>query len=297
MPMVKSFGKKFICTGSIYITNGNAIAISDNFYTFGGIFGGQLTIGDSTLLSDGGLDIFLLQCDTAGNINWIKKAGSTGRETIYDLIADEKGNTYLTGGYSNGFKLNESSYSSKGNTDVYIGAIDSLGNTLWMLTGGSNIAGHQDDLLYDENGASIAIDSKNQIQIVGTTIGSGNFGDLKYIASEDVKTNAFWLTLGSKSSNYTDQYLCDNTSVLKPPFSIKLHPNPFTDNLIISNSENTDANYLITLYNNLGQKIDSQYHPNSSTITITSWNSISTGIYLLKIDTGTISKTFKIVKI
>lgn len=288
--------KKQFPSSDIYTPSANAIGVFNNSYMFSGVFGGQIKIGDSTLGSSGGFDIFLLQSDTAGNIKWVKKAGSTGRDAISNLLTNESGVTFLTGQFSDGFQFNGTSYSSKGNTDVLIGAIDSMGNTLWMLTGGSSISGHNDDLLYNESGGGIAIDSKKQIQVVGTVIGPGNFGSLKYDAPEDIKQNGFWLTLGSKASDYTINYSCNTTSGSDTIFTINVNPNPFVHNLIISNSKNLSIDYNVGLYNSKGQQLDKKYFSNSSSIMVKEWNNLPSGIYFLRISTTNLSKTFKLLK-
>lgn len=275
----------------------NAISACDNFYTFGGNFGAQVKIGDTILTSAGGYDIFLLQTDTAGNVIWVNKAGSPGRDKIFQLLTNENRVTFITGSFSDGFQVDGNSYSSKGNTDIFISAIDSLGKSLWVLTGGSTIPGHTDDLFFDENGASIAIDSKKQIHIVGTTIGSGNFGGLKYYASEDTRLNAFWLTVGSNDSVMTTTYSCNGSSINTTlPIIINVNPNPFFKGLTISNSGNYFLDYELFLYNSVGQKISSKYFPNSIIVQVDDWMNLIKGIYFLKINAGTLSRTVKLIK-
>ncbi|PVY38403.1 T9SS type A sorting domain-containing protein [Pontibacter virosus] len=282
--------KQFHSNGQ-YVPRGTAISTTSNLYVFGGTFGGELTIDGITVRARGALDVFLLQCDLDGNINWVKTAGSSGRETLYDL-AEDNGKIYLTGGFADGFQLNSTSYASKGNTDVYIGALDNDGNTLWVLTGGS--ADQKDDIIRDEKGSKMAINSKGHLQVIGTTIGRGNFGSLNYVASEETLTNAFWLTLGDKASTYTVYYPCDGTTVLD--FSLTVYPNPFEQSLTISNSQGLNLDYNLVLTNSVGQKLDERYFPDSSTITVDAWNALAAGVYFLKIDAGDYSKVFKLIK-
>lgn len=287
--------RKFLSNG-IHTPYANAIGVSGNAYIFSGTFGGQIKIGDSTLVSSGGLDIFLLQSDTAGNIKWVKKAGSTGRDGISDLLTNQDGVTFITGQLSNGFQFNGTSYISKGNTDVLIGAIDSIGNTLWMLTGGSNIHGHNDNLFYDESGGSIAVDSKKQVHVVGVTIGSGSFGGLQYEALEDIRQNGFWLTLGGKAASATVQYPCNTLSGTDTVFTINVNPNPYINNITLSNSKYISIDYKVALYNSLGQQLDSKSFLNSTSVMINEWNTLPAGIYFLKVSTTRLLKTFKLVK-
>lgn len=283
--------KKQFHSNDKFINKGTAISTADDYYVFGGTFGGELTVEDTTFHSNGWLDIFLLKCDKDGNIDWVKTAGSTGRETLYDL-AEDNGKIYLTGGFSDGFQLNGTSYASTGNTDVYIGALDKDGNTLWVLTGGS--ADQKDDVVRDEKGSKIAIDSKGHLQVVGTTIGNGSFGSLKYVASEEAFTNAFWLTLGDTASTSTVYYPCNGTSVLD--VTLTVYPNPFEQGLTISNSQGRNLDYNLVLTNSIGQRLDERHFSGSSTISVDAWNTLAAGVYFLKIDTGDYSTVFKLVK-
>ncbi len=288
--------KKQFPSAGLYTPMATAIDISANAYLFCGTFGGHIQIGDSSFMSSGASDIFLFQCDTAGNINWAKKAGSKGRDGISSLFTGKSGITYFTGQFSNDFQFDGESFSSKGNTDVFIGAIDSLGNTRWILTGGSNLPGHNDDILFDENGNAIAVDSKNQIHIVGETLASGNFGGLKYEAPEAIKTNGFWLTLGGNTRNATVQYDCNEMFISNASVSISAGPNPFNSSIVVSNSKDSIMNYEICLYNGMGQLVDRRHYMSSSSVTITEWNILPSGIYFLRINTSILSKTYKFVK-
>lgn len=283
--------KRLFRSNGKFINKGTAISTADDHYIFGGTFGGELTVEDTTFHSNGWLDIFLLKCDKDGNIDWVKTAGSTGRETLYDL-AEDNGKIYLTGGFADGFLLNGTSYASKGNTDVYIGALDNAGNTLWVLTGGS--ADQKDDVIRDEKGSKMAIDSKGHLQVIGTTIGNGNFGSLKYVASEEAFTNAFWLTLGDKASTSTVYYPCDGTSILD--LSLTVYPNPFEQSLTVSNSQGRNLDYNLLLTNSVGQRLDERHFSHSSAFTVDAWNTLAAGVYFLKIEAGDYSKVFKLVK-
>ena len=276
---------------------GNAITSSGDTYLFGGTFGGKLKIGDTTYVASGSLDIFLLQCDTAGNIQWSKVAGSPGTDLLLSMVTDKKGITFFTGGFSDGFNIEGKLLSSKGYTDVYIAAINSTGKMNWILTGGSEIAGHTDDGFYKESGNSIDIDPKNQLQLVGVTRGSGNFGTLKYKAPDDIKLNGFWLTLGNTTSAYEVSYQCgNNTSAEDTIFNIKVNPNPFTNRATISNTKNIIIDYTVWLYNSLGQKLSAKNYFNTASINITEWSTLPSGLYFLKIKTASLTKTIKLLK-
>ena len=142
----------------------------------------------------------------------------------------------------------------------------------------------------------VAVDSKNQIEVIGTTIGSGNFGTLLFNVSEEARQNVFWLTLGDKDFNYVINSLCNNSLSPDSIFNISVFPNPFFNNLVISNSRNAITNYDLALYNSLGQEVRKVSYSNSTTITINNWITLPAGIYFLNIKTSQASKTFKLLK-
>lgn len=280
----------------LYNPTVRAIGVMSDGYVFGGEYDGQIDIGGNLLSSKGKTDIFILRCDTSGNLKWVKSGGSTERDLINYIITTPNDKIIFTGGYSNDFSLNGISYTAKGNLDVYVASLDKLGNSLWVKTGGSNIIGHTDDLFYNEFGSCIAVDSKNQIEVIGTTIGSGNFGTLLFNASEDARQNVFWLTLGDKDFNYTVNNPCNNFLPQDTLFNLSISPNPFFNNLVLRNSRNAITNYDLTLYNSLGQKVKQIGYTGSSTITINNWGNLSSGVYYLTIKTPQLFKTFKLLK-
>jgi hypothetical protein len=286
--------KKNFASSNVFIPAINAMDAYANKYVFGGVFGGQIKIKDSTFISNGNIDVVFLETDSTGNIIWVKSGGSPGRDRVNKLICDSVGNVYATGGYSDAFQFQSTLLSAKGYTDVYILSLNNSGSLRWLKSGGSNIAGHADDLFYDESGSGIAINSKKQIQIVGTTIGSGSFGSIFFNAPEAALQNAFWLTLSGKNNSETINYPCTNNT-LDSSLYLSIYPNPFHELLNIKNSQNKILKYEIQLYNSLGQALYNKTE-SGAIITITDWERFSSGIYFLKIKVDNFHTTFKIVK-
>lgn len=290
--------KGLLSTGS-YFPWMRAIGKYKNGYIFGGEFGGQLQAGDSLFTSSGNTDIVIIKTDTAGNLLWANKGGSTGRDRLYSLICDTNSVTYITGGYSDAFRYNNFlNLPSRGYTDVYVIAVDSSGNALWEKHGGSTIPGKTDDSFYEEYGADITVDTKKQIHVIGTTRGSGNFGSLVFNAADDVMQNAFWLTLGKQEIADTVIYPCykpvpviDTASA----FSVFVYPNPFLNKLVIDNIEKKQVTYQLLLTNTLGEVISNKTM-NGSKILIEDWSSLAKGTYFLTISVAAFKKTFKLIK-
>jgi len=273
----------------------SAIKFVKNIYYFGGYFGKDFKTGDSIFLSSNNSNIFILQCDTSGNILWVNIAGGPGSNKISDIAVAATNDIYVTGSYSDGFKINNTIYTSKGNSDVFIFSLDSSGLFKWMKTGGSNIPAHNGDWFYNEFGSSISIDSKNQIHILGETIGSGNFGNLKFQVPEESGKNVFWLTLGEKDSSYTVFSSCTESVVVDSIFSISVYPNPFIQSVNINNLKKENS-YNITFSNSIGQVLSKRTVSNTSNSVFNLLHSAATGIYFLNITSKEFSKTFKLIK-
>lgn len=279
---------------SKYTPWARAIAVgSDGSYVVGGEFGGNAVFGDDTLSASGQQDIFLMQFDNSGKILWVKTGGSMGRDKLFSLSQGEEG-VLFTGGFSDGFTLDGKELSSKGNTDVYVGSISSSGNLQWLLNGGSEIAGHTDDLFYDEYGAGIVEDSKGRIHVVGTTIGRGSFGTLNFNSDEDFRQNAFWLTLGEKESEKTVHYPCIPSNISnKENVDLKVYPNPFSEALVIKGNKGKECS--VSFYNSLGQIVTrKQIEKNQEAIQ--NLLSLPKGFYLLEVKWELGTKRFKVIK-
>ena len=272
---------------------------SGDSYFFGGEFTGFINIDGTPLTSKGDIDFFILKTDKNGNIQWIKQGGGPGKDRIYDLCTLKDGSTFFTGSYSDSMVIDGSLSRSKGNADVFIGALTNDGSLLWLKKGGSNITNQPvlNEYFYDEYGASIIVDWKNEIQVVGTTIGSGNFDNINYTSPEEAKQNAFWLTLSQKDTSFTVNYPC---SAAVPPSSvsdhIKLYPNPFSQSLNIRFPGNYSPDLHLSLFNLLGQKMDARIIKNSNIVTIKDWHSLPSGMYFLKIETPNFHQSFKVLK-
>lgn len=288
--------KKSLPATGEYIGFFGAIGICADGYIFGGEFGDKIQIGDSNFHSRGILDIMLLKTDQAGNIVWTQAGGSTGRDKVLSLACDSNNITYVTGEYSDGFKYDSANLASKGFTDVYIMAIDSMGKVVWIKSGGSNLPGHTEDLFYEEYGAGIAIDTKGEIQVVGTTRGTGNFGSLAFSAPEDAGQNAFWLSLGKSSVTDTVMYPCiKQLQVPDSAFSVLAFPDPFSSLVRLRNSQNKTVDYNIALYSAVGQKLFNKIITGSE-VTVYNWDALSKGVYFLSVEVDNYRHVFKMIK-
>lgn len=118
----------------------------------------ELIIGSDTLVYKGGGDIFLAKFDTDGNPLWANSAGGVSEDKAYSISTDEYCNVFITGKFGLTAMFNDSSITTKGNTDIFLAKYDSLGVLSWVRNLGSTES--------DESN-SVVVDNSNNIYITG----------------------------------------------------------------------------------------------------------------------------------
>lgn len=148
------------------------------------------------LVSNGGIDIFVLKLDSSGDFDWAVGFGNpySSSDIISDLTLDNYGNIYATGMYGIiDFDFGQGAYpfTSNGDMDLFAFKLDTMGNLAWVFSiGDSN----------SEQGNAIAVDKSESIFITGRYKGpyTGNVdfdpGLGTYLLNSNYH-NAFVLTL------------------------------------------------------------------------------------------------------
>ncbi len=142
-------------SGNVFIT-GSFMANTVNFNP-GGI-GGALT-------PVGGKDIYIAKFDTSGKYIWANALGSSGDDMGYALTADNQGNVYVTGGFSNSIDfdpgLNNQTLTSAGGINAFVAKYDAGGNYVWAKRMGSNA--------YEaDEGRAITLDKRTDVFVAGS---------------------------------------------------------------------------------------------------------------------------------
>ncbi|HEX5002145.1 MAG TPA: T9SS type A sorting domain-containing protein [Bacteroidia bacterium] len=121
-------------TGLACDTNGN-VFVTGYFYS-----NNPVTFGNDSLTSEGGIDIFIVKYDAAGNVIWAKSAGGTSSDYVFSIGYNTATNTFaITGSFRSAiiifgtdtlFNNNPSSY------DIYVAKFDASGNHIWASRAG-----------------------------------------------------------------------------------------------------------------------------------------------------------------
>ena len=172
---------------------GIAVDTSGNSYVIG-FFEGTATFGYTTLISNGGTDLFVAKLDSSGNWLWAKKVGGTSTDEGYDIAVDASGNSYVTGIFYGTATFGSTTLISNGEEDIFIAKLDSSGNWLWAKNAGGTGS---------DEGYGIAVDASGNSYVTGYFYGAANFGSTTltsygyydiFIAKLDSSGNWLWAT-------------------------------------------------------------------------------------------------------
>jgi uncharacterized repeat protein (TIGR01451 family) len=146
---------------------GNAICVDDwgYVYTIGSFQAtGDFDPGPGVYsMSTAGMgDVFVSKLDSAGNFVWAKQFGGNRHDVSNDIVVDDFGNIYLTGGFWGTADLDPGpivlNFISNGYWDIFITKLDSSGNLLWVNTMGS---------ANDDQGRGLSLDVNGDICVTG----------------------------------------------------------------------------------------------------------------------------------
>jgi hypothetical protein len=187
---------------------------SGNVYVCG-FFNGAATFGTTTINSYGDNDIYVAKYDVNGIFQWVRSAGSAGRDEAKAIKCDAAGNIYICGMHSNGAVFGSQTLNSpNGYFNSFIAKYSPDGTLAWVKTAGGD---------YDDLAWSLTIDNFNKIYITGEfnayalfngtpliTTGSNNV----FVASYDDAGNLQWVKgAGGPGVDRARGIGCDGTHV------------------------------------------------------------------------------------
>ncbi|MFP6854435.1 MAG: LamG-like jellyroll fold domain-containing protein, partial [Opitutales bacterium] len=180
---------KSVGTGAWSGADSMATDAAGNSYVTGSIYG-SATFGSTTVGGAGWYDAFLAKIDSSGNWVWAKSVGGSSGDFGRDVILDDDGNLYWVGDFVGSVTIGGTNLSSSGGGnlngggEVFVTKLDSSGNFLWALKGGSA----NENETY-EGPTSIATDKDGNAYVVGSVAGAATFGSTSLTAAGS--TDAF----------------------------------------------------------------------------------------------------------
>ena len=148
-----------------------------------GTFSDSMTLGDYTLTSRGGYDIFIGKVQSTGEWDWVVQAGGGGNDQGRFVAKAGQSNIVAYGFFSGTSTFGSDQHTSTSdsgstvgtgsNRDLFISLLDEDGHWQWTKTaGGSNGYG-------DEPGG-LAVDSQSNIYIAGSFVGDITLGSSSF---------------------------------------------------------------------------------------------------------------------
>ncbi|MBK7762417.1 MAG: hypothetical protein IPI46_03475 [Bacteroidetes bacterium] len=202
---------------------------SANIY-FTGVFSGNLTVGSSTITSNGGFDILVGKVNSYGVPLSVYSAGGLNNESPIGIAVDYTGSTYVL--------TNNNQFSFAGvtcpNPSIPLLKFDAMGNEVWMQwvePGGASSPGPSNNF----TGISIAYSSFDSCIVIG-----GNFYNGRIRLNNDTIYSEFSNMAGSMGYTTRDFYVYKIKS--NGTFKSKIEPLSYKEehmtDMVIDNSGN-----------------------------------------------------------
>ncbi len=121
--------------------------------------------GVQQLTSFGGLDVFIVKLDPAGNFQWVKQIGGTGDDVANAIFIDLNGSIYTTGYFTNSadFDPGPAAFNLVANgSNIFVSKLTAGGNFIWARgMGGTSANGTTD------TGLTIGVDQNGNVFTAG----------------------------------------------------------------------------------------------------------------------------------
>jgi hypothetical protein len=267
----KIWDKRFGGNSNDIITK--IIEMDNSYYIFGrtaSTFGG-------TIINQGygSSDLWLMKTDTAGDLIWEKKVGTTFGELSWDMVYNNRGNLYALGEINSA--LNGSFPTANyGSFDFVIMSFDTSGTLLTYKILGANSSDIPNKILL-----------LNDSTLVLTGLSAAGTSDVKYCYSNvDSLSSKYWaVKLGYTTTTSINQ--------LQNNLSLTVRPNPAKDHINISGLP--PASYTINTYSLDGRLVMSNIITSDLSLPL-SIESLQSGMYLSNIKNEKINTTVRWVK-
>jgi hypothetical protein len=228
--------------------------------------GGLIIVGRTTSFGPQGEDVYLIKTDFYGNVEWSNTFGGL----------EWDGGVYVEQTVSGGYFIGGYTHSFSNSMDFYFIKTDSQGNEMW-----SRVVGEPSQ---SDWGLSGAITSDGGYIMVGNKwVSDENWSDIYVVKLNSDLTEVF----ENNIADYNISIKLDNN-----------YPNPFNATTTIRYSSLNKSQISISIYNLLGQKIETLFEgiqsPGEHVLT---WDAsyLPSGIYFARLETRCRTENIKMV--
>jgi hypothetical protein len=139
-----------------------------------GSFHKNFFLGNNSLNSAGGSDMYVMVIDPDGNTLALKGIGGTSDDAALAMTLDATSNIFLTGYFSGTVSFDSLKMTSAGGRDVFITRLDNFGNVKWVQRfGGTG----------NDQGNDIALDGSYNAHVAGSFENTINFDNSHFLHS------------------------------------------------------------------------------------------------------------------
>lgn len=148
-----------------------------------GTFQGTITLfaGNLPLQSRGMHDLFVTKLSSPNAIQWVRQFGGAGDDYAFDIVADDQGNSYVTGCFVGSVTLDGVSLTSTetrpatfpncGGGDVFTLKLDPAGHVTWAREAGGPAP---------DGGNEVALDGQGNVLVAANTFGGFKVDSLDF---------------------------------------------------------------------------------------------------------------------
>ena len=168
---------------------GNALAIdsADNVYVF----------GETASSGEGQEDFLIAKYNSAGTLQWQRTLGGSSGEDGFGIAFDSDDNLYVTG---------RTSSQGVAFDDLFLAKFNSSGTVQWQRV----LGGSQSD-----TGNSVAVDSSNNVYVLGTTTSTGEGSD-DYLLAKYNSTGViqYQRVIGGTGAEFGNSIVIDSSDTM-----------------------------------------------------------------------------------
>ena len=189
---IKQAGSNYVKRNTIteYPT---ALKIHKESIYLAGVFTGIADFNGTKMTSRGKEDIFLAKYDLDGELNWVKRAGSTSQDLATDLTIDHEGNLYLTGFIQKTADFDQNQITSSHQREFFISKYSENGEVLWVKNAESKAFSLGKSIGTDEEGVLVAGEFSGNMTLASEAIDANGYTDI-FLAKYDFDGNPLWIS-------------------------------------------------------------------------------------------------------
>ena len=168
-----------------------------------GQFADSIQIGTTQLKSAGQSDIMVVAIGANGDLQWAKRAGSTGDDRAYAINATSNNRIALTGTFYHTVQFGSFQLTSRGQGDVFVCVMTNTGDWTLARSGGGAGSDVGESVVNSEDGSIIVAGTFRYSAVFGSTTVVAGAGRDRFVLQITPTGDWSWIkTFGGDGSNY-----------------------------------------------------------------------------------------------